>query len=202
MKKNAWLIPVILLAIFSYGATDELNNAGTSPICMNKEEMKLYHLLNEYRASKGLKSVELSASLCKVAQIHLDDLIRNKPDRKSDCNAHSWSDKGNWTPCCYTADHAQASCMWKKPQELTNYKGYGYEIAFGSSDPDYDSYIANANDAISAWKKSAGHNAVIISEGIWADHPWKAMGMAVRGGFSCVWFGEETDLEPMPSLCE
>ena len=140
----------------------------------------------EYRYSKGLTKIPLSKSLTFVAQTHVKDLVNNKPD-VGNCNMHSWSNKGNWTPCCYTDDHARAKCMWNKPSELTSYKGNGYEIAH------WNSGTATAEGALSGWKRSSGHNAVIINQGVWDSHPWKAIGIGIYKGFAVVWFGEERD---------
>lgn len=98
---------------------------------LNADEQELYKLVMQYRKSKGLPAIPLSKSLTIVAQAHaldLDDYF--EPGNVRNC--HSWSDKGNWKPVCYTDDHAQAKLMWSKPQELTKYKGNGYEIAFGN----------------------------------------------------------------------
>ncbi len=151
---------------------------------LSDEESKLYKLLMEYRKEKGLPLIPVSKSLTIVAQTHVRDLQENFT-RESGCNMHSWSNKGKWTACCYTPDHAQAECMWRKPQELTTYAGNGYEIAHGGQN-----YIATAEKAISGWKNSVGHNAVMINEGIWKDK-WNAVGIGIYGGYAVVWFGIE-----------
>jgi uncharacterized protein YkwD len=151
------------------------------------EEMQLYKLLTEYRADNGLPKIPLSRSLTRVAQLHVRDLSRNPPNGK--CNMHSWSSKGNWSACCYTSDHAQAQCMWNKPRELTNYLGNGYENANGGS----RGYQANAVSALNGWKKSSGHNAVILNQGIWSHNHWKAVGVGIYDNYAVLWFGEEAD---------
>ena len=153
---------------------------------LTDEEIKLYNLIIEYRSSKGLSKIPLSKSLIFVAQTHVKDLANNKPDVGS-CNGHSWSDKGNWTPCCYTSDHARAKCMWNKPSELTSYKGNGYEISFWSSGE------VTAEGALSGWKGSSGHNAVIINQGGWRNSSWKAIGIGIYKDYAAVWFGKERD---------
>jgi hypothetical protein len=99
---------------------------------LSTEEKKLYDILMQYRKEKGLPAIPLSPSLTTVAQAHVKDLVNNKPDNEN-CNAHSWSAKGKWSPCCYTPNHAESKCMWSKPKELTTYTGNGYEIACGSN---------------------------------------------------------------------
>ncbi|MCE7054913.1 hypothetical protein LZF95_09535 [Algoriphagus sp. AGSA1] len=78
--------------------------------------------------------------------------------------------------------------MWKKPSELTNYKGSGFEIAHGGS----EGFVATAESAFTGWKNSQGHNDVMINGGIWIS-PWKAVGMSIHKGYAVVWFGKEED---------
>lgn len=158
---------------------------------LSSEEQKLYDLMMAYRKKKGLPEIPVSPSLTIVAQTHVRDLCENRPDQ-GDCNSHSWSDKGQWSPCCYTPDHAQAECMWNKPRELTSYQGYGFEIACGSSDPLYASFVMTAEYALESWKGSPGHNAVIINANSW-DEPWQAIGIGIYKGFAVAWFGNEPD---------
>ncbi len=153
---------------------------------LNEEEKKLYDLIMQYRKTQGLPIIPLSTSLTYVAQTHVHDLNDNHPDI-GNCNTHSWSDKGSWSECCYTSNHAQAEGMWSKPKELTSYQGSGYEIAFWSSDN------TTAGESLSGWKSSPGHNAVLLNKGIWGSHPWKAIGIGIYNNYAVVWFGEELD---------
>jgi uncharacterized protein YkwD len=158
---------------------------------LTSEEQKLYDLLMDYRKSKNLPSIALSSSLTIVAQTHAKDLALNNPV-KGRCNAHSWSDQGDWTECCYTSDHKNAECMWSKPAELTNYTGAGYEIAarYITKDP---TIKMTAKEAIAGWKKSSGHNMVILNTSKWKTANWQAIGIGIYNGAACVWFGEEKD---------
>ncbi|MCB9750041.1 MAG: CAP domain-containing protein [Myxococcales bacterium] len=143
----------------------------------------LVELLNQYRGENGLAPIPLSPSMCTVAMTHTHDLADNNPVM-GNCNLHSWSDQGSWTPCCYTPDHAQAQCMWIKPTELTPYPGNGYEnAASGVNTPDA---------ALGLWKGSPPHNDVMLNQGIW-DTPWQAVGADVHGGYAVLWFGHESD---------
>lgn len=150
-------------------------------------------MINQYRKDWGLAEIPLSVSLTKVAELHVKDLADNQPVKGS-CNLHSWSDKGSWTSCCYTDDHAQAACMWNKPRELTTYPGDGYEIAAWSS------IDITAEEALSLWKESSGHNNVILNKGTWSNTEWKAMGVAIYKGYAAVWFGKETDPEKVDKV--
>ena len=152
---------------------------------LNDEESKLYDLIMEYRREKGLPKIQLSHSLTYVAKMHAQDLVINKPD-VGNCNMHSWSSNGNWIPCCYTDNHSQAELMWSKPRELTNYTGNGYEISYWSSAG------VDASDALSTWKTSSGHNAIITNEGMW-NNKWYAIGIGIYKEYAVVWFGKIYD---------
>gem|GEM_PF-1453618 len=156
--------------------------------CLTPNEKTLANIVMQYRESKGLPAIPLSQSLSIVAQTHAKDLQENL--RQENCNMHSWSDKGGWTSCCYTDDHAKASCMWDKPRELTNYNDNGFEIAANvwSSSPSLNQI--SAEEALEMWKNSPGHNNVIINQSIWDDHPWKAMGIGISQNYAVIWFGE------------
>lgn len=147
--------------------------------------IELVALVNDYRAENALPPIPASPSLCKVATDHVHDLNDNAPHTQPGCNLHSWSDQGPWTACCYTADHAQAQCMWNKPGELTIYPGAGYEnAAAGAGSP---------AQALDLWKGSPPHNEVILNLGIWANYPWQALGADVYQGYAVLWFGAEPD---------
>ena len=46
-----------------------------------------------------------------------------------------------------------------------------------------------ADYALSSWKKSKGHNSVIINGNRWNDNEWKAIGIGMHEGYATVWFG-------------
>jgi hypothetical protein len=79
--------------------------------------------------------------------------------------------------------------MWDKPRELTDYLGNGYENVFGG----FGGHIATADEAITAWKNSSGHNAVILNQNIWSNITWKALGIGIYQGYAALWFGKEVD---------
>jgi hypothetical protein len=157
-------------------------------VCLNPTEVALLEALNNYRRENQLPDVALSRSLTKVAQLHSKDLAIHQPHGRGNCNMHSWSKKGPWTACCYTPDHKRAECMWRKPRELTAYTGDGFEIAFFSS-ATYTDAPAFARDALNSWKRSKGHNDVIINRGTWKSVNWKAIGVGYYEGYATVWFG-------------
>lgn len=153
------------------------------------DALALIDLVNAYRADNDLPAIPASPSLCTVATSHVHDLVDNAPHTQpGGCNLHSWSDQGPWSACCYTPDHAQAQCMWDKPSELTVYPGYGYENAASG--------VGSPAQALQLWQSSQPHNEVILNLGIWADHPWGALGADVYQGFAVLWFGEQADPAP------
>lgn len=160
-------------------------DGGSPPAGCGPDGVALIAAINDYRADHALPPIVASSSLCIVAETHVNDLRDNAPHTSPNCNLHSWSDQGTWTPCCYTPDHAQASCMWMKPSELASYPSEGYEIsASGTSTP---------TGAVQLWANSSGHNAVILNQGTWANLTWNAIGAAQHDGFAHVWFGVITD---------
>lgn len=157
------------------------------------ESVALCEVINEYRASQGLAKVPVSPALMTVAELHVADLTDHPEIASGNCNLHSWSEGSDlWTGCCYTPDHAEAQCMWKKPAEITaswgadKYTGNGYEIAeAGAGSPE---------SALELWKSSGPHHDVILNKDIWDGFsPWPAMGCGMKGSYGVVWFGDAKD---------
>ena len=172
----------LLVAVFLIAAVD-----AAAQVSAASPAAQLVMQVNAHRLEQGLAAIPLSASLTRVAQAHVRDLEASHP--AGACNAHSWSDRGDWTPCCYTADHAQAQCMWDKPREITRgaYPGNGFEIAFWTSGR------VNPDEAMNRWKASPGHHGVMLNQGVWAGSRWRAIGVAVSAHYAVVWFGEEAE---------
>ncbi len=164
-------------------------------VCLSAEEARLHQLINAYRAEHKLPPIPLSAKLTKVAQAHARDLAENFDfDPNGKCNPHSWSSKGDWTPCCYTSDHKEAECMWKKPEEIAGYESSGFEIAY------FHSAGADAKGSLEGWKISPGHNPLLINSGIWDRVTWNAIGIGIYEEYGLVWFGQIAD-ESVPVQC-
>lgn len=175
----------IICGLFLLTSYSSITPPAAQDVCLSPEEKKLYDLIMEYRKSKKLKPIPYSPKLSKVAQTHVKDLMENYDyATRGECNPHSWSDKGTWSACCYTADHAQASCMWDKPKEIADYSGNGYEIAY------YASAGANATEGLEGWKKSPGHNPLLINSGTWSKIEWEGVGIGIYGNYGVVWFGD------------
>lgn len=157
---------------------------------LSADEHALATLINNYRLSLGLKVLPISKSLTTVARAHVQDSNTYSPEngvdsRNQQCNLHSWSNNGEWSPVCYTSDHHYASLMWNKPSELTIYTGDGYENSANSS------RVITPEVAFNLWKNSPGHEAVMASRGSWAM--LTTMGVAIDGSYAHVWFGSEPD---------
>lgn len=160
--------------------------------CSETEEEKLGRLINEYRAEAGLPAIPIGVHMTTVARAHVRDSVMSNPHGTDGCNMHSWSsntfDGFQWTSCCYTPDHARASCIWDKPRELTPLTGNGFENSASG--------YATVELALEGWKNSPGHNSVIMNLGIWEDMDWKFMGVGVthfEQNFYHVWFYANTD---------
>ena len=171
------------------GGVDTATDGESAPTwTMSSDEQELFDLVIAYRTEVGLGPIPYAPSLAYVARTHATDLRVNRPHEASEeCNLHSWSDAGPWSACCYTDDHAEAECMWDKPAELTSYEEWAMEISYGSGG------TVTPAEALAAWDGSEGHRAVIVNEGVWDEHPWRAMGVGIDGGFANIWFGETAD---------
>lgn len=186
MKTFVLLFSLCLLSSSTSPAL--FKRGGRESICISGEEKKLYDLIMAYRKSKHLDPIPISPKLTRVAQTHARDLASNyKFNPSGVCNPHSWSKKGKWTPCCYTADHKKAQCMWDKPKEISDYNSPGYEIAY------YSSSGATALEGLEGWKKSPAHNPLLINSEQWSKVEWKAIGIGIYKEYGLVWFGAMED---------
>ncbi len=199
MRQFVVALTMLLFASLHSFAQD-VTGAMSTKNCLNKTEKEVARLINQYRNSKGLPSIALSISLSHVARTHAMDQTENHK-YKNRCNLHSWGESDKWTSCCYTADHREAQCMWDKPRELSSYKGDGFEISYFSTYR-YSSPEAFAQDALDGWKRSPGHNNMIINLEEWKKSNWKAMGVGVYGDFIIVWFGKIPDPAGAPTCSE
>jgi uncharacterized protein YkwD len=184
-KRRLLAVSLALVAfVFAVQASDL-----QSPL--TEKEKQLADLVNQYRTQSGLSSLPVTNSLTKVARAHVTDLNTNHPDTETygtgNCNRHSWSDHGTWTPVCYTGSK-EASLMWSKPREITeSYEGNGYEIA------NWNSREATPSAAMDEWKGSSQHSDTILQRGIFSGIVWKAMGVSIDGNYAVVWFGQDAD---------
>jgi cell division septation protein DedD len=185
------------------GATGVTSDAAAA--CLTPQEAELARLVNDYRGSLNLPPIQVSKSLTLVAQQHAWDSTTNgnawpAPPPGKSCNLHSWTDRvnpalqqGTWTAVCYTSDHANAQGMWNKPGELAGYPGIGVENSFAASNG------VTPSGALTGWKNSPGHNAVITEQNGWTRPA--AMGVGINGNFAHLWFGYVADPAGEAPLC-
>ncbi len=189
MLRNSILFTAFVLIINILHAQD-----AEKSVCLSKEELRLYNLISSLRIENDEDLIPLSSSLTLVAKTHVNDLEENHPDT-SVCNYHSWSDKGEWTPCCYNVYITKPECMLNKPKELTNYPYPAYELIL------WDSEQANPDSVMQVWASVEESVNMIIQDGNWKKRKWEAIGVAISENYASVWFGERTDKLDPPSLC-
>jgi len=139
---------------------------------ISQDEIKLYHMINDFRRKYDLPPIPLSISLCYVASSHVRDLFFNHPDQEP-CNFHSWSDKGPWKAFCYPRDENKKNSVWDKPKEFTPYKGKGYEIVY------WENNQADIDSVINLWKSVGYFNNFLLNTGKWQNQKWEALGVGI-----------------------
>lgn len=162
--------------------------------CIDSDALILFNMINDFRRSNKLPVIPLSRSLCYVATLHIDDL-RSANASDNECGVHSWSDKGNWKPCCYSKDPARNACMSNKPKELTGYQGSGYEVVYWSEE------TVTPMAAMELWRSTPISKSVFLNQDKWQARQWKAMGVALSDGYAIVWLGDKPDALTDFKLC-
>ncbi|HSW68260.1 MAG TPA: SPOR domain-containing protein [Bacteroidales bacterium] len=162
--------------------------------CISDTELQLYRLINEYRVIHGLEIIPLSRSLSYVAHMHVIDLHTNRPDLFG-CGLHSWSNKGNWSACCYAEDPNRLNCMWSKPRELTSYMGDGHEMIL------WENIQPSPRSVLEQWRNLEPTNDMLLNRNRWSGRTWKAMGVGIYEGYVSLWFGEVEDREATIKVC-
>ncbi|WP_108658534.1 CAP domain-containing protein [Acuticoccus kandeliae] len=151
---------------------------------LSLDELELYKLMMDYRASLGLPDIPLSKSLTLVAGRHVLDTVENSKGYVG----HNWSDAPY-----DSADSSTYPNMWDAPQRLgTPYTGSGFEISTGYLGNAINLYDVTPQSALTNWQNSAPHNDVITNGGPWTT-PWMAIGVGMKDGVAHVWFGWDTD---------
>ena len=162
--------------------------------CITQAEHKLSRLINNHRVLNGLPELSLSKSLSFVAVTHVADLVNNHPDTGI-CNLNSWSDKGEWTPCCHSKYFPRPECIFGKPGELTDYKGDGHELVY------WEFSDAIPDSVFIFWSGLDETNDFLLNKGKWNKYKWKSMGVSILEGYAVVWFGELSDNAGEPTVC-
>lgn len=169
--------------------------------CASAQEIELVQQINDYRSDNGLGPVTPARWLATTAQWHLWDRVNNPNAVGGACNAHSWSNNPpagvNWVGMCYTGDHSQATQMWAKPNQISfgAYVGHGFELTADCG------CTMTATQALTQWRGSPGHNAVILQQGQWAGVQFTGMGVAIVDGYAALWFGDGSGNGGLPFPC-
>lgn len=192
MVKRAFIFLIFLSVLIPFRISAQI--VSVDNICLDEQEIKLVNMINQLRVQNNLPIIALSRSLSYVAKLHVYDLQLNKQDT-SICNAHSWSDKGKWTPCCYNSYVMKNNCMWDKPKELTTYNFRGYELVYNEEG------IVSADSVFKIWKSSEVVLDMLLSRDIHSDKKWLAIGIGVSENYVSVWFGQRPDPTPKPIGC-
>jgi hypothetical protein len=153
---------------------------------MNQEETILFNMINDMRIQSKLPAIAFSSDLCKVANTHIADLIKYKPQDKG-CSLHSWSGSGKWTSCCNTKEVFGIQCMKSKPREITGYKGDGFELIYWGEDK------ATPEEAATLWKQVDASSDMILSRAKWSGYQWKALGVGMKDGYAILWLGDSVN---------
>ena len=163
--------------------------------CISPGEKTLFDAINTLLTDYDKKPLKLSASLSYVARLHVDDLLKNRPDT-SICNLSSWSDKGHWTPCCYNKYVPDPECMWKKPKELTTYPYRGYEMV-GYFEDEF-----TPDSVIQLWASQKEVLDMLLTHGNYSKKTWVVMGIGMNSHYVSVWFGQRPDKVKKPAVCD
>ncbi len=179
-------LPALMSVLFAGCAPDDdATGQDDTALLGASADQSLCDAINAYRVDRGLPAIPSAPALMAVARAHVEDL--NRDQRDQGCNLHSWTDDPRWSGCCYTPDHARASCMWDKPAEIAGYDGPGFEVAVGSN------RIMDATTAVGLWHDSDHHRVVIANEANWANKTWRGLGCAIQDGYAVAWVGELAD---------
>ncbi len=188
--------PLVLIFALIAGLTPPSFSQKKIPdnFCISLEEQLLFDKINILREDYGKPSLEFSVSLSYVAEVHVEDLLINNPDT-SICNLSSWSDKGEWSSCCYNSYVPYQDCMWDKPKELTPYTYRGYELAAYFED-DF-----TVDSVIKLWSGAKSVLDMLLTEGNFSKKKWVCMGVGFNKHYISVWFGQRSDRSGEPDIC-
>jgi len=186
-RKELHLLFLLLFLMFSaisgYSTTNNTSGNDSATIGISQDETILFKMINDMRRQNKLSALPLSSDLCKVAQTHIADLIKWKPQEKG-CSLHSWSGNGKWTSCCNTKEVFGIQCMKSKPREITGYPGDGYELIYWGEDN------ATPAEAAALWKQVEASSDMILSRAKWSGYEWKSLGVGIKSGYAVLWLGD------------
>lgn len=185
----------LIFSILILSNTNGQNGSIPDKFCISVAEDQLHNRINQFRIENGKTNIENSISLSYVAKLHVDDLLENHPDT-SICNLSSWSDKGEWTACCYNSYVPNPDCMWDKPKEITSFKYRGYELALYFED-DFD--VDTVMQLIQSSKEARD---MILTNGNYGQKKWICGGIGINEHYVSIWFAQRPDREGNPIICK
>jgi hypothetical protein len=181
-----FLLVTLAFSTFAGNLSTNISGNDTVKTGITEDETILFNMINDMRRQNKLTSIPLSLNLCKVAQTHIADLIKWKPQEKG-CSLHSWSGSGKWTSCCNTKEVFGIQCMKSKPREITGYLGDGYELIYWGEDN------ATPAEAADLWKQVGASSDMILSQAKWSGYQWQAIGVGIKSGYAVLWLGDAED---------
>ncbi len=182
-------------AIAGYTTRNDVSGNDSATTGISRDETILFNMINDMRRLNKLSSIPLSSDLCTVAQTHIADLIKWKPQEKG-CSLHSWSGNGKWTSCCNTKDVFGIQCMKSKPREITGYPGDGYELIYWGEDN------ATPAEAAALWNQVEASADMILSRAKWSGYQWKSIGVGIKSGYAVLWLGDAVSTNTSVSSSE
>jgi uncharacterized protein YkwD len=165
--KNLILIAILALTM---GASAQIN--------YSSEELNLVSLVNKYRASKGLDTLQLSDNLSYTAELHAKDVVEHPKYFKKYESHHFWSGAYG----CVVNYEENYNKRTFKARELSGYSDQTTEVYAYSSDDN-----ETAKGYLSSWKASKGHNETILKKNV------QSMGVVIYKGHSYIIFGLTVD---------
>jgi len=193
LKKSISFIAIFII-LFTVNIFAQSGKSVPNDFCISSKDNQLFNALNEFLIDNERKPLNLSKSLSYVAFLHAGDLIKNHPDT-SICNLSSWSDKGDWTSCCYNKYVPNQDCMWDKPKELTPFKYRGYELALyleeGASPDTVMQILMSSNKAID----------MLLAKGAYSKKKWISIGISLQENYASIWFAQRDDNTGAPKIC-
>jgi len=181
-----FLFMVLVIPAIARDIQIKANSNDTITNGITQDETILFNMINDMRRQNKLPSIPLSPDLCKVAHVHIADLIKWKPQDKG-CSLHSWSGSGKWTACCNTKEVFGIQCMKSKPREITGYKGDGYELIYWGEDK------ATPAEAAELWKQVDASSDMILGRAKWTGYNWTALGVGIKEGYAILWLGDSVN---------
>jgi len=180
------LLMVIAFPVLSRESEFLASDTDSVKKVMSEDETILFNMINDMRRQGKMPLIPLSPDLCKVAHVHIADLIASRP-QDNGCSLHSWSASGKWTACCHSKDPAGIKCMKSKPKEIVGYPGDGYELIYWGDEN------ATPFDAAAMWHQVDASADMILCRGKWKDYKWKALGVGLKNGYAILWLGDKAD---------